>query len=214
MPIITDILAAHPHKQSGAYYRARVVAYTGIPPAMLMKVKPRDLLPLPDAPTHIRLAERTKGEHVEERTLPLSAEAIAAFVAFHRANMYGAFTVDTVNQSVKAAARRVGIDPTTICLYHFRHSFLCHMYRVTRDLATVARFAMHAEGSPLTAMYAAGANDDVNADAITAFDRSLVPPPTPAPMVPVQVPAVQLPATVASNRKFRVIKGLRHASGL
>jgi hypothetical protein len=54
-----------------------------------------------------------------------------------------------------------------------RHSYLNEVYRVTHDLATVARLALHKPGSPITARYAAGANEDVDAAAQEAFSAAL-----------------------------------------
>jgi integrase len=154
-----------------AKLRANVMAFTGIPPALLMKVTAADLQPSPLAPTEVRCSPRRKGTGVEARVLPLTEDGSKAFAAFHLANAYGSFAVTGLNTAFKLAAGKAGIE-SGISVYTLRHSFLTQLYRDTLDLATVARFAMHAEGSPLTAQYAKGANDEVDAAAVAAFNAS------------------------------------------
>jgi hypothetical protein len=54
-----------------------------------------------------------------------------------------------------------------------RHSFLSQVYRVTKDLATVGRLGLHAEGSVTPARYAKGANAEVDLAAVEAFETVL-----------------------------------------
>lgn len=150
--------------------RATVLAYTGMPPGVLGQVVPTDLSLV--AAT-VRIRPRKKGEGVEARTLPLLADGLEAFRAFHQANAYGRFSVEALNQGFKRAARRIGLEPSAVTLYDLRHSFGAALYRVTKDLATVGRFLLHAEGSPMTARYAKGANQDVDAAAAAAMSLAL-----------------------------------------
>lgn len=62
-------------------------------------------------------------------------------------------------------------DPR-IRLYDLRHSFGAELYRRTGDLATVARFLGHADGSTVTARYALGANAQVDQAAVQAFNAA------------------------------------------
>lgn len=151
--------------------RAAVLAATGMPPGMLGEVQPYDFSP---GARTIRFDRRTKGEGVEARTLPLTDDGLAAFQAFHAANAYGRFSVEALNQSFKRAAKAAGVDPRTVTIYDLRHSFGCLLYRVTRDLATVGRFLMHAEGSPMTARYAKAANQDVDREAAAKVSAALL----------------------------------------
>lgn len=148
---------------------AAVIAYTGLPPGILNAVGRHDLS-LSGAT--VRVAPRTKGGGVEARTLPLTAKGLAAFQAFHRANAYGQVPT-TLNASFKRGCKKAGLDPQAVHLYDLRHSFLSQVYRVTRDLATVGRLGVHAEGSVVTARYAKGANADVDLAAVAAFDTTL-----------------------------------------
>jgi len=150
--------------------RARVLAYTGIPPGLLKQVGATDLQLTAGT---LRVVPRHKGKGVEARTLPLTAEGLAAFKAFHAAHAYGPFATEALNRSFKRGCQRAGLDPTTVHLYDLRHSFLTRLYRVTKDLATVGRLGLHAEGSRATARYAKGANQTVDAAAVAKLDQDL-----------------------------------------
>lgn len=79
--------------------------------------------------------------------------------------------MENVNISFQRACRRAGVNGLT--LYDLRHSFGAQMYRATRDLKTVGRFLLHAEGSTQTARYAKAADADVDAAAVAAFGSTL-----------------------------------------
>lgn len=170
MPDQRDTKKGLPKRVSLSKIRARVIAYTGIPPGLLQHVRLSDLQL---AAATVRIVPRHKGEGVEARTLPLTADGVAAFRDFHAANAYGAFATESLNRAFKRGCKRAGLDPATVHLYDLRHSFLSEVYRVTRDLATVGRLGLHAEGSPMTARYAKGANQAVDVAATTAFSAAL-----------------------------------------
>ena len=177
---IERILAAMPTQQSArpgavprlalATVRVAVLAYTGVPPGLLQTVTETDLQLTAGT---VRVHARRKGRGTEPRTLPLTKEGLDAFKAFHAADAYGRFAIESVNRSFKRAAKRIGLDPRTVHLYDLRHSFGMELYRVTRDLATVARFLGHAPGSVITARYAQGANALVDQAAAAAFSAAL-----------------------------------------
>lgn len=170
MPTHTDAKPGAVGRLTLSPIRARVLAYTGIPPGLLKQVKPIDLQFTAGT---LRVVPRHKGAGVEARTLPLTSEGLAAFKAFHAANAYGPFATEALNRSFKRGCKRVGLDPATVRLYDLRHSFLTQLYRVTRDLATVGRLGLHAEGSRATARYAKGANQTVDTAAAKALSDSL-----------------------------------------
>ena len=89
------------------------------------------------------------------------------------AQAYGPFSIGALNRAFKRGCAAAGLDPTHIHLYDLRHSFLTALYLVTRDLATVGRLGLHAEGSKVTARYAKGADYAVDAAATTALDQYL-----------------------------------------
>lgn len=179
-PTIARIIAAMPDQQDvkpGAVprpalgkLRVAVLAYTGMPPAALQ------VLTAPDLDLdggRVRIAGRKKGRGTAPRWVPLTADGIAALRAFDTAKAYGTFATEPLNRSFKRAVKRVGADPRAR-LYDLRHSFGMELYRVTRDLATVARFLGHAPGSNVTARYAQGANAAVDAAAVAAFNAARV----------------------------------------
>ena len=170
MPDYQDAKPGAIRLRSLARLRVRVIAHTGLPPGILKRIRPGDLDLVAGT---LRVVARHKGAGVEPRTLPLSAPALAALRDFHEAQAYGNFATSSVNVSFKRACALVGLDPTTVHLYDLRHSFLTMLYRQTRDLATVARLGLHAEGSPITARYAKGANDEVDRAAIETLNTAL-----------------------------------------
>jgi integrase len=121
----------------------------------------------------VRVVPRHKGAGVEARTLPLTGEGLDAFKDFHAAHAYGPFATQSLNRAFKRGCKRAGLDPTAVRLYDLRHSFLTRLYRVTKDLATVGRLGLHAEGSKATARYAKGANQTVDAAAVAALGQDL-----------------------------------------
>jgi integrase len=171
MPDQRDTKKGLPRRVNKSKIRARVIAYTGIPPGLVKTIRPHDLQL---AAATVRIVPRSKGGGVEARTLPLIPEALAAFTDFHPAQCYGPFATESLNRSFKRGCRRAGVDPKTVHLYDLRHSFLSQVYRVTRDLATVGRLGLHAEGSPVTARYAKGANREVDVAATVAFEAALL----------------------------------------
>lgn len=170
MPDQRDTKKSLPPRVNQSKIRARVLAYSGLPPGLLKKIQPHDLQLTVGT---VRIAPRLKGSGVEARTLPLIPEALEAFKEFHAANCYGAFATESLNRSFKRGCKKAGLDPATVHLYDLRHSFLSQVYRVTRDLATVGRLGLHAEGSKATARYAKGANQEVDQAATEAFAAAL-----------------------------------------
>lgn len=210
MPAQRDTKKGLPPRVNQSKIRARVIAYSGIPPGLLKTIQPRDLQL---TAATVRIVPRSKGAGVEARTIPLNAEALAAFTDFHTANCYGSFATESLNRSFKRGCRRAGLDPATVHLYDLRHSFLSQVYRVTRDLATVGRLGLHAAGSNATARYAKGANRVVDVAATAAFSAALATQrETAAQTQPVQEPVKKLAAKVGRRRKSSRRRRLRRAS--
>lgn len=208
MPVWRAATPGAPRVRSLAPIRCRVIAYVGLPPGILQAVLPDDLSL--HART-VRVPGRKKGEGTEPRTLRLTDEGLAAFTAFHQANAYGSFATESLNRAFKRGCKRgAGLNPKTVHLYDLRHSFLTQVYRVTRDLATVGRLGLHAEGSVVTERYARGANADVDAAAAAAFSQALAAQRQAAlKPVPVQDSVQILPADPARRRKSANINTLR-----
>ena len=201
MPGDRSVKPGRPRQISLARIRARVLAHTGLPPGLLQKIGPSDLVLV--GPGAVRVRARLKGAGVEARTIPLTAAGLAAFKAFHAANAYGSFAIAAVNRSFKRACERAGVDPSTVTLYDLRHSFLTQLYKTTRDLATVGRFGLHAEGSRVTARYAQGANRDVDRAAAAAMSADVARARREAlKAVAVQTASQKLPAKVTRPSKL------------
>jgi integrase len=170
MPIYRDVAKGTARQPSHSTIRARVMAYTGLPPGILATIVPDDLS-FSAATVHV--VPRGKGAGIEARTLSLTPEALAAFKDFHAANAYGDFAIESLNRAFKRAVKKIGLNPRTVHLYDLRHSFLTQLYRTTGDEATVARLGLHAEGSPITKRYTMGAHRDVDEAAVAAFSATL-----------------------------------------
>ena len=95
--------------------------------------------------------------------------------------------------------------PPDMRLYDLRHSFGAEIYRLTGDLATVARFLGHAPGSTVTARYALGANAHVDRAAVDAFNAARA-------ADHVHATGDKLPAKAARPDKARRVKRFRKVS--
>lgn len=136
--------------------RLRVLAWTGLPPGMLMKVTPADV-DLKRA--QLRVASRKKGAGSAARTLALTPQAIDAFKELVAHEAFGPFAIAAAGRVLHRGCKRIGIAP--IRLYDLRHSFGALLYRTTKDLPTVARFLLHASMTS-SARYALAAVGDVD----------------------------------------------------
>lgn len=170
MPTYRSAKPGAPKIRSLSPIRAAVIAATGIPPGLLKRIQPHDLALVGSG--SVRVSARRKGGGVESRTLPLTRDGLTAFKAFHEANAYGGYSIEALNRAFKRGCKRAGLDPKAVHLYDLRHSFLTDLYRETKDLATVGRLGLHAEGSRVTERYARGANEAVDAAAVAALSAA------------------------------------------
>lgn len=145
-------------KPSASQIRIRCLLWSGLPPGMLAKITKADLRL---ARAELRVVPRRKGAGVEARTLPLLPQAVEAFTDFDAADLYGSYNISALNQVFVGACQRVDPPVLGVSLYDLRHSFGTMLYRVTKDLATVARFLLHAD-IHMTQRYAQGAMADVD----------------------------------------------------
>jgi integrase len=172
---IARILGFMPESKSKR--RVEVLAYTGLPPQILKTVERPHFR---EALGSLRVVPRRKGKGVEARTLPLTVRGLEALRRFDQQNAYGGFVTEKCNIAFQRAC--VKADVTGLTLYDLRHSFGAQMYRVTRDLATVARFLLLAS-TKMAERYAQAANQEVDAAAAAQFlpaeGRNLSPKPVP-----------------------------------
>lgn len=149
--------------------RLQVIAWTGLPPGMLGKVQKEDLNL---SQKTLRVRPRRKGAGVEARTLPLLPQAVEAFRAFDAAGLYGPFSVPSLNSLFRRGCAAADPPVEGVSLYDLRHSFGTMLYRVTKDLATVARFLMHANVG-MSQRYAIGAMREVDRAAADLAGKTL-----------------------------------------
>jgi len=185
--------------------RLRVMAWTGIAPATLRRVRPRDL----DFPgSRIYLRPRRKGKGADGAwvtLLPPAVDALREFVAaglcgkpWSRSSLRKTWHVG-IARATKAAAQiaaDTGDDTWTRDLAHLpphckpydlRHSFASEMYRVTGDIRAVSELLQHAD-LETTKRYTKGAvSERVQAairSATAAFTNIPRIPGAPAPAPP------------------------------
>lgn len=151
---------SHAETVNKSRVRARVMAWTGLPPAQLMKVRAEDVHW--QAAT-LDVTPRRKGKGTKARTIPLLPQAVEALKAFFAAGAAGAFSTSSFRHRWLGAQRRLvadlkrqaaarGDDPDAIVLppirpYDLRHSFLTEVYRQSRDLMAVRHLGLHAKAA-------------------------------------------------------------------
>lgn len=145
--------------------RLKVMAWTGLPPGMLMRVRASDL-DLERA--ELRVGPREKGAGSHARMLPLTPQAVKAFQEMALRQAFGAFAIAAAGRVLHRGCKRCGVQ--RIRLYDLRHSFGALLYRTTKDLPTVARFLLH-KNLTSTARYAHAAIGDVDRAAAQAVGQ-------------------------------------------
>lgn len=137
--------------------RARVMAFTGLPPAQVMKIQPGDVDW--EAGT-LRVTPRRKGKGMKARTVPLLPQAIEALKWFFACGATGPYSTSSFYKTWQTAQRRLvrelkrlavqqGQDPHAISLprirpYDLRHSFGTEAVRRSSNLLGVQTLMLHA----------------------------------------------------------------------
>lgn len=121
--------------------RLRILAYTGLPPSQLMRLRAQDL----DLQQNtLSLPGRKKGRGTDAKVVPLLPQARAAFADLDAAKAWGRFSTHSVYKSFRLAAKAAKVDPLPRP-YDLRHSFLTVVYDLTGSLEVVMAFAQHAD---------------------------------------------------------------------
>lgn len=183
---LQQLLASLPPSKTAA--RLAVLAWTGLPPGMLMRVTAADVN---FARAEVRVVARQKGAGSPARVLPLTPQAVAAFTEMIARDAFGPFAIAAAGRVLHRGCKRCGLP--SIRLYDLRHSFGAMLYRQTKDLPTVARFLLH-KSLTSTARYAAAAVGDVDRAAALAVGQ-LSGQPSPGSAAPI------------STKRHRVRKG-------
>jgi integrase len=164
-------------EKRGAYSlgkaRARVMLWTGLPPAQLKQVTRSHFDP---ALGILRVTPRRKGAGTKGTTIPLLPEAVNALRLFFQAGAEGPFSTHSFYKQWMRAQKRLldalrtqaierGEDPTAIQLprrirpYDLRHTFGAEAYRQSRNLLGVRKLMLHARLSS-SERYMEGAVDE------------------------------------------------------
>lgn len=151
--------------------RLKVMAYTGIPPAQLKRILPRDV----DLRAKMVLARpRRKGAGADARQLPLTDQGVRAFESFIAGDCFGWFNTRSAAQVFRRAITKAQHAweqeqakqkkhipwplPDDTRAYDLRHSFGTQLLLATGDLKLVADMLLHANLST-TARYTLAAVD-------------------------------------------------------
>lgn len=149
--------------------RLRVMAYTGIPPALLRRIAAKDVDLVHGT---VLIPQRAKGRGVEAGRVRLVPQAIEAWRTFAAAKLWGGFSVRALGgvwrravdrarrawdaQEAKAGTFRPWPAPADFRAYDLRHSFGTWALAVTGDLAATGELLRHANPAT-TKRYTLGA---------------------------------------------------------
>lgn len=182
-------------KVSETKIRLRVMAWSGIPPATLRRVRPRDL-DLKHA--RIQLPTRHKGKGAAAVWVALLPPAVDALRDFAAAGLFGrawsnssvgktwrvgiARAIVTATRHAENTGDRSWLDeldnlPARCKPYDLRHSFGSEIYRRTGDIRAVSELLQHAT-LETTKRYTRGAVSDRVAAAITQAGATYAAVPT------------------------------------
>jgi integrase len=134
----------------------RLIAYTGLPPALVLALRPGDINVVLPA---VRTGDRKKGKGAAGGWRPLPVDARQALQAFIDAKVPKTFSVDSVRQAwQRACARAVkdGLVPAQharMRLYDLRHSYATRILEATMDLKATQALLNHRDART-TARYA------------------------------------------------------------
>ena len=131
--------------------RLRVIAYTGLPQASLMRLRPEDI---DYRRKQLVLRPRRKGEGTDTLIVPLVPQAIAALKVFAALDCWGEFSVSAMYASFKRACKAANVQG--VRPYDLRHSFGTMIYDQTGDLRAAQLMLAHAS-QVTTTRYTKGA---------------------------------------------------------
>lgn len=133
--LITAILKEMPESVTKA--RLELMAWTGLPHAILMRLEPSDI----NWGTAVYIRPRRKGEGVEGRWIPLLPQGWKALKQFKKMGAWGKFSTSSLRTSFRLAAGKVGL--TDVTPYDLRHAFLTLVALASKDDRVVAQLGMH-----------------------------------------------------------------------
>lgn len=154
--------------------RLRVMLWTGLAQASLMRLRPEDVDL--DAGT-IYIRPRQKGRGVAGTTVRVLPEAVDALRAWLHAMAWGVFSTDSMAWSLWRAIRRARAADPSLPIpegfrpYDLRHCFLSYVLERTGDLRAVQELAQHRDIRSTLRYTERAASPRVSAaiDAVTRF---------------------------------------------
>lgn len=144
--------------------RLRVIAYTGLPHAQVMHLKPEHVL---WTERLIYIEGRHKGAGTVDRWLPVSQAGMAALRAFAAAKAWGRFSTSTVRRGFRKGAAAIGRPDLTP--YDLRHLFGTTLLACSKNRAATRDLMLHTSDTT-TARYVAAAMPIEWRAALDAFD--------------------------------------------
>jgi integrase len=176
---IENIFAAMPDRGQGIRGKARdtasktkarlaVIAYTGLPHALLKQLTP-EMIDWDAKVVHV--PARKKGKGVKSRRLPLSDAGVQALRRFDALDCYGTFSNSSMRACWRRACTAAKVHPIPRP-YDLRHSFATEILMVTGDEKAAAHLLMHAESSRITHRYLKGGVAPRALVAVEALNRA------------------------------------------
>ena len=149
-PTVQKILDAMPEQGQAIKGKARdtasrtkarlaLMAYTGFPPATIMRLRPQDVRWDAGA---VFLRGRRKGKGTKGQVVPLTSAGLDALRRFDDLDCWGAFSTSSAWKSFQRACGKLGLSG--LWPYDFRHSFGTAVYAATGDLHATQRLLGHA----------------------------------------------------------------------
>ena len=155
--------------QSKTKARLAVIAYTGLPHALIKKLTPEAINWRTKTVT---VPARKKGKGAAGRILPLTAEGAKALKTFGELECWGNFSNSSMIKSFRRACTAAKVHPAPR-VYDLRHSFATEMYRQTGDPKATAELLMHSPSSQMMDRYTIGGVAPRLKLAVGAFDAAL-----------------------------------------
>ena len=171
--LIRAILGAMPKSKARAVLS--VIAYTGMPPAVIRALKPEHVL---WAESAVVMPSRRKGAGTVTRRRALTRQGVAALKRFAAADAWGGVCNTTTEKVMRRAIVRVRKRhpswsiPADMVVYDMRHSYAEAVYRAVRTIAVTAGLLGHLDHRT-TMRYIAGAVDEVERAAVDVVSRNL-----------------------------------------
>ena len=119
--------------------RLALMAYTGLPPSAIMRLRPGDVRWDAGA---VFIRGRRKGKGAKGQTIPLMSTGLDALRRFDELDCWGAFSTSSVWKSFQRACAKLGLSG--LRPYDFRHSFGTAVYAATGDLRATQTLLGHA----------------------------------------------------------------------